>query len=236
VRVDPPIRVGAARADQRIALANESNPSADAPSRFLALGAGACFALTALTSLAGLGGAALASPKPAWTLFGFEFVVAVSALLGLFFAKGGCRVAPAMGLACLGGTIGAASVLGFFSVQGTLSGVSLLPFLAVRGLIAAALGGLALIAAMQGDRRSWATLIKGVLAGMPALIGIALFILPAGKPVLSAVFGLGGFASFLIGTLGFLLLTASASAAVHLVIQSFQTASQGRSGQGRTPA
>jgi hypothetical protein len=193
------------------------------------MAAGVLLALVAFSGLAGLVAAAIL-PKPAWTLFGFEVVVTVSAVLGLGFARSGCRDAPAIGLACIGGCIGAASVLGYLSVQGILGGLSLTPFVAGRCGATLAIGGLALIAAMRGDRRSWTTLFKGGLVGLPALAGAALLILPVGRPVLSAVSNLGGFAAFVIGTVAFLALTASAAAGAHLVIRSFQTAGQGDRG------
>lgn len=203
--------------------------------RALSLAALALFSLVALSGLAGMVAAAIPMPKSAWTLFGFEFVVTASAVLGFAYAKGGCRVSPAIGLASLGGCIGAASLLGFLSVQQRLGSVDLTAFVAVRCLAAAALGGLALIAGMNGERRSWATLFKGVLAGIPAVVGVAIFALPAGKPILNAFSNLGGFAGFILGTVVFLLLTASASAGVHLVIRSFQIA-QGNDGPTRRTA
>jgi len=194
------------------------------------------FALVALSGLAGMAAAAIPMPKSAWTLLGFEFVVTASALLGLYYAKGGCRISPAIGLASLGGCIGAASLMGFLSVQQRLGGVDLTAFVAIRCLLAAAIGGLALIAGMNGDRHSWTTLIKGVLAGIPAALGVAIFALPVGKPILDAFSNLGGFAGFILGTVVFLLLTASASAGVHLVIRSFQLAQANDRPSGRSAA
>lgn len=207
-----------------------------APPRVLVVAALGLFAIVALSGVAGMVAAAIPMPKSAWTLFGFEFVVTVSAVLGLAYARGGCRIAPAIGLGSLGGCIGAASLLGFLSVQQRLGDVNLTPFVAVRCLIALALAGVALIAAMNGARRSWTTLLKGVLAGAPAAVVVAVLALPIGNPIMNAASNLGGFASFFIGTGVFLLFTASASAGVHLVIRSFQVAQSSDGTSQRTAA
>jgi hypothetical protein len=202
------------------------------PSKGFLLAAGGLFALVALSGLAGIAAAAIPMPKSAWTLCGFEVVVTVSAVLGLIFVRSGSRDAAAIGLATLAFCVGAASFLGYFSVQKSLGGVNLAPFLAFRCLTSASLGGLALIAAMRGDLRAWTTLFKGIAVGIPAALGLALFVLPAGKRVLDAVSGLGGFAAFVVGTLAFLAFTASAAAGIHLVIRSFQTAGKTPEGGG----
>ncbi len=204
------------------------------PPKGLVVAAGGLFALLAVSGLGGLLASVALASKPAWTLFGFEAVVTVSAIVGLLYTRSGCRSGSALGLAAVGGTIGAASLLGYLGVQGSLGTLSLMPFVGVRCLAAGGVLGLALIAAMRGNRRSWTTLFKGVVAGIPAAAAVAVFVVPGGKRVLDAVSGLGGFATFIIGTFAFLLATASASAAVHLIVRSFHIAAED-DGNARTP-
>lgn len=224
----PAVRARPAYADKGTTLPSDPAPdSGYVPPKTLVLASGACFALLGVSGIVGMVAAALPIPKPAWTLFGFELVVTISSFIGLVFAKSGCRVAPAIGLACLGACIGAASLLGYLSVERALGGVSLTPFVGLRCLGAAALAGLAVIAALKGDPRSWATLFKGAIVAAPAAAGVAVFALPIGKPILNAVSNLDGFIAFILGTVVFLLLTASASAGIHLMIKSFQIAGGG---------
>jgi hypothetical protein len=187
----------------------------------MALLASGLFVAIALSGLAGLAAAAIPMPKPAWTLFGFEVVVTVSAILGFVYVRTPNPSAPAMGLAWLAGCIAAASALGFLSAQ-QLGGVSTLPFAAGRVLLAAGIGGIAIVAALGSDRRRWATLFKGVAAGIPVVASLGLLVLPFGQRLLAKV-GTGGTLSFVIGTLAFLVLTALAAASVHLIVRSFQS-------------
>lgn len=189
--------------------------------------AGALSLAVLATALAGMGialaGRALDPDfKPAWAMFGFEAIVAVSALIGLLFALGRFREGPGMALACVSGAIFAGSVLGYFSVSGVLAGIGLKPFLLARVAAAAALAVGGAFCVLSRDRRSWTVLFRGIVLGAPVLAVGAMAAVPAGRDMLGVVFEAGALVQMTVVVLGALVLGGLFAASVHQIIRAFE--------------
>lgn len=129
-------------------------------------------ALCAIVLLSALATAALAiavPPKPAWTFFAFEVVIAACCALAIPFARGAYRDGPGMALTCFAGAIFAGSVLGYLSIQGALGTHSLKLWVLGRVAAAAVIGGSAAFIVLIRSPRSWGVLIKGLLLITPIL-------------------------------------------------------------------
>lgn len=110
---------------------------------------------------------------PVWTMFGFEVVIVVAAVMGLLFAIGHFREAPALTIACVAGCVFVGSFLGYQGSAGVLGGLSLKLWLLGRVGVVVALGGVAVLIVLVRNRKSWAALRRGVALGAaPALVAL----------------------------------------------------------------
>jgi hypothetical protein len=134
-------------------------------------------AAVGLSALAGivvslLLGKIVPGAKPAWTMLGFEIITLVSAVLGVLFAAGRFRDAPAMALVCVAGTVFSAAVCAHIGVHGELGRFSIVPLTGGRVLAAALLAALGGTCVLVRDPASWRVFLKGAILGLPMLIGV----------------------------------------------------------------
>ncbi len=177
-----------------------------------------------------------ANARPAWTLVGFEVVIAVSCVFGLLLGR--YREAPGMALACVAGTIFAGSVLGYVSMSPpVLGGVGLRPFLEARVLAAGLIGAAGAYCVLSRHPRSWRLFARGLLLGAPVVAAAAVLAIPSLRRLLAPVMGMGLVGQMTVAVGAFLLLGALLCAAIDLVIRAFELGRPerfGASGPGAT--
>lgn len=129
----------------------------------------------------GIASLVLSSDVP-WIQFAFEPVVIGACVIGILFACGKFRWAPAMTIFCVAGTIAVASplvyrgMLGHVQIAGQDRGWSLMPWLAGRMLGACVLTVLAAMEVIARDSRAKKSVVNGVIATLPLLIAGAVFV------------------------------------------------------------
>lgn len=164
-----------------------------------------------------------ANARPAWTLFGFEVVIAVSCWFGVRVGRGAYRDAPGLALACVAGSVVVGSVLGYLSLNPpTLGGVGVRPFLGLRLLGGAALAGAGAACVLSRHPRSKALALKGVLLGAPVAAAAAVLIVPALRAGIAPVFQLGPTAQLALAAGAFVLLGGLLCASVDRLIRAFE--------------
>lgn len=183
-------------------------------------------ALSAAVGLGALAGAVLAlsaNARPAWALFGFEVVIAVSCVFGVQFGRGRYRDAPGLALACVACSVFVGSVLGYLSLQPpVLGGVVLKPFLAARVLAAALIAGAGAACVLSRHPRSWRLAITGSLLGAPVVAAGAIGVVPSLRGLGAPLAGLGPMAQLGVGVVLFVVLGALLCASAHLIIRAFE--------------
>lgn len=191
-----------------------------------------------LSALAGAGVAVLLplvveGQRTALALFGFEIVVAIAAILGLFIGfSRSCNFgnAPGMALLCVGGTIFAGSVLGWQGAGRQLAGTSLTPFMGLRVLAGFAILGLAgavVLGRSQQGAKVWRPAIIGCLLGLPVLVAAGAMVHPRTRGMLTGIGGSSGDdVLFQAGAalLAMIVFGGLLAASVHLVIGAFDRA------------
>jgi hypothetical protein len=191
--------------------------------RFIRLIAALLSAGVLVSALAGAVLALIANDRPAWTLFGFEAIVAVSCAFGVLLGTGRYREAPGMALACVAGTVFAGSVLGYLSMTPrVLGGIGLTPFLGVRVLAAGLVGALGAYCVLSRHPRSWRLATQAFLLGLPVLGAAALLAVPSLRAMLAPVAGAGVVTKMAVGVGAFLVLGACLCACVDLMIRAFE--------------
>lgn len=164
-----------------------------------------------------------ANARPAWALFGFEAVIAVSCIFGVRVGRGAYREAPGLALACVAGSVLVGSVLGYLSLNPpTLGGVGVRPFLAARLLGGAALAGAGAACVLSRHPRSRSLALKGVMLGVPVAASAAVLIVPALRAPIAPVFRLGPTAQLAVGAGAFIVLGALLCASVDRLIRAFE--------------
>ena len=165
----------------------------------------------------------LSHTPPNWFLLGFEAIVVLGALLGLFVAKGdvrGFREGPALGMACVAGAVLVASACGGASILGGFRDLASDPFTLARFALAGAMGALGALAVLiRRPRASFRSLVIGCVLSALAL-GVAVAIsLPATRNAASNV-------NPILVTVGVLvlglLIIGLLSAGVHFAIRAFE--------------
>ncbi|MFM9994198.1 MAG: hypothetical protein ACKVU4_00185 [Phycisphaerales bacterium] len=193
------------------------------PSRTLRLLAAALSVAVACSALAGAVLALTANVRPAWALFGFEVVIAVSCVFGVQFGRGRYRHAPGMALACVAGSVFVGSVLGYMSLRPpALGGVGLKPFLAARVLVAGLIAGAGAACVLSRHPKSWRLAITGAVLGAPVMAAGAIAVIPALRGLAAPLTGMGPMGQLAAGVGLFVVLGGLLCASAHLLIRAFE--------------
>jgi len=148
------------------------------PPRWISLLVTLLSGLTALWALVGAILSVTLAPTPIWTLLGFETVIAVSGVLGVFLGLGKYREAPALALICVAGAILVGSFLGYRGSAGAIGTLSLKPWIMGRLAVGLTLALLAALTVLVRSRKSWPALFAGLAfaaipAGLACVFGLA---------------------------------------------------------------
>lgn len=198
-------------------------------------------AVSALMLVSALAGAVLALLAPilspgehtSWPFVAFEAVVAVAAVIGVFFGIGRYSEGPGLALACVTGTVLLGSLLGWQASGRTLLGHSLKGLVAARVGAALILAGLACATVLMRNRRAQRQAALGAAFLLPPiLVGLAAMTDP-GRHAIDAVMGHSPVQRLLVGIVGGLALGGSLAAGGHLVIRAFEMCS-GRATSSRS--
>ena len=188
--------------------------------------------LVGLSALWGAFDAVRMEPR-VWGLLGFEAVTIVTAGLGVLVGLGRPREAPSLAAACLGATVFASATLGRFSAIVTRAEGTITEGQAVRQLAkdlmfegrlvaAIALAAVAVLLALQNDRRAWKRLFVCVGMAIPVLGALVWLVGPGLKWLLAPVESTAGLVRVVLALVGGLGVTILGSAAVDQVIRAFQ--------------
>lgn len=151
-----------------------------------------------LMSALAYGGASMAmSAQVPWVQFAFEPVVIAACVVGLIFAFGKLRWAPAMTLVCFAGTVLVASVLtyrgmlGQIQIAGRDRGLSLKPWLVGRVGAAVVLFVFAALEVVRRDAGAKRFFARGLIASVPFAVSLGgfLFVLQQHSPGTSSMPG-----------------------------------------------
>lgn len=192
-------------------------------------------AVVSLSALVVGGGAVLmpflvAGGRPAWLLFGFEFVVLVAGVLAVLFGRGRYREGPGLALAAIAGTVFIGSACGYISVGKQLGTMSLTPLVALRVLLAGILAAGGAWCVLSRDPKSWRCAVLGVLLGLPAAALAGSLVIGAARRVLMGFVSGGGIVQTGIAVLGIAVAGGMLCASVHLIVKAFE---MGRLGADR---
>ncbi len=188
--------------------------------------------LLALTALSALAAAVLAAIDAQWFTLGFEVVVLLAALLGIFAAGGRPPYGQPLALVCVAGAVAAASFLESVGVNRSFLGILGRPLatlqasavtvrldvlLLFRLAAAGALGGVSGALLIRREPRSSR---RQLLVGL-ALAAAAVGILAGAWLGRSAIVGLAGPIKWGLGVVCFIVVTALVAAAGQHLIHAF---------------
>jgi hypothetical protein len=190
-----------------------------------------CRVIVGVVSLAllvsGVGGAVMGGvipPKPAWSVMGFEAIIAMSAIFGLLLGAGRLRDTPALTVLCVAGAALAGGVLEYLSARASMSHLPLKAWLAGRLLAAIVLGACSVALVLGRHGRAWGALVRAVAWGVPLAAAAAWYRLAGLAPLNQPAPGLGDAlrlgAIALVATLCAVCLCAS----VHFAVRAFTIA------------
>jgi hypothetical protein len=180
-------------------------------------------AVVLASALAGMVASVAAPDRPAWALFGFEFVTGVAGVLGVIMGWGRFREAPGMALACIAATVLVAAALGYKSLQPpVLGGVSLRPFLLGRAACAVLLAATGAYCVLSRNPRSWPMFFKGVALAMPLAAAAGVAAVPAARALVASMVGSSLLATIVSAVAAFVVLGVLACASAHLIIRAFE--------------
>jgi len=186
---------------------------------------GVLCAVVLLSCLGMIVAATALSDKPVWVLFGFEVVISIAMVLGMFFARGRYQDGQGLTMACVAGTIAVGSFLGWIGTRHHLTtsrgDISLNAWLMGRMGAAAALGVVGAMLVLARNPKSLRYVFRSAVTGGPLVVLLGLYAL---KPtvITTAVSHLPDWAAGMIATLGGVVAIVLISASVHCLIRAFE--------------
>jgi len=160
--------------------------------------------------------------RPAWMLFGFEVVVLVAGVLGIFVGRGNFREGPGLALACISGTVIVASGLGWLGANKQLGNTSLTPVLGVRLFLGAAVGIAGAVCVLSRNPRSWRFAAMGLAFGAPCIAVFGASVIPTGRRFVMGFLTGGGIAQTAAAIVGVIALGCFLCASVHYLVLAFE--------------
>jgi hypothetical protein len=177
-----------------------------------------------LSALAGAPLAAIAPDKPAWPMLGFEVVIALAGIIGLFLGFTRPTQSPGLAMLCVAGTVFLCAALGYLSVGGSLGSFPMKLWLLLRLALAAITGAAAawaVLGSRPGETLPKATVGIALLAPSAAAVGL---VVTGTLPKLASLVP-ASVPSGVLLTAGVLIGTAAAAtlcAGVHKIIRAFE--------------
>jgi hypothetical protein len=196
-----------------------------------------------LAALAAAGGIVLAARDRHWYMVAFQCVAFIASVMGVLIGANRIRTGQAIGMFCTGGVVSVAAVLSQPSIVGDLlekktiptamvAGVDIVPFAAGVVAIGAGLAWLSgLTVLMRRPTESFRLLIKGVLAGLPAVLAVGAMVVPT---VRSTLVGLNPLAQTILVIVGTAVLGVLVSISGHCIIRAFEIGAVSESGPPST--
>lgn len=166
---------------------------------------------------------------------GFEFVVLVTGIAGVWFALGNAREGRSIGLFNLGGVLFVAALTARFAWNVTVSteahgvGASVKlaftdPWFVSRGLVGLGLVGWSVVSALGGEARAWRRLVIGTALALPLVLGAGWGLKKGFGPLFPSMVDTASALRLAAGIGLTLVFSVMFAVGVHLVIKAFEEA------------
>lgn len=203
------------------------DPTPPPPPALIRVGVLVLGAAGLVSAIAGAGAALRAFPETLWGMLGFELVAVVAGVLGVLAGLGRFRSGYGLALLCVAGTFFTSAIFGLYldarlNAQ-TPDGQAMVKY-AILGRIAlaAGLGGLAGLAVLIRDGRSWGLLLKGALLLAPVIAALGWVWVTKGRALTTPLEGILSPVRTVAMVLGGLVLMVVFSVGAHLCIRAFE--------------